>query len=81
MASNSSEFYLSVSRLTVFNHSALSMALVAVKTLARNPAGSEVLIKPEVRNDLFVSLVHHLHDNPSRIYKSSTSSQEIPAQE
>ena len=57
------------------------MALVAVKTLARIPAGSEVLIKPEVRNNIFVSLARHLHDNLSRIYKPSTSSQEIPAQE
>lgn len=57
------------------------MALVAVKTLARIPAGSEVLIKLEVGNNPFVSLARHPHDNQSRIYELSTSSQEIPAPE
>ena len=57
------------------------MALVAVKTLARMPAGSEVLIEPEVHYILLTSLAPYRADNPSRIFEHSTNSQAIPAPE
>ena len=66
MASNSPCFFpASPEADGPFHHSALPAALVAVKTLARIPAGSEVLIKPEVRDKPFVSLARPPPDNPS----------------